>query len=104
MTKVEFQAKLIVAFDDHAVMRDKEYHTINELLYILEHDSRFKGMNFNISICTVGKYWTSIPSLDAFVPISIRSMWFRDVEVEFETEEVDGVEYSCITIREIRRN
>ena len=96
----QFKTKLTEAFKTHIFMKDRDYHTINELLYVLERDSRFNGEDFNISICTIGGYWTSIPCLDAFVPLQIREMWFNDTEVEFEIEECDDAKYNCITIYE----
>lgn len=100
MTSAEFKTKLTEAFKTHMFMKDRDCHAVNELLYVLEHDSRFEGADFNISICTIGGYWTSIPCLDAFVTVQIREMWFNDTEVEFEVEEVGAEKYNCITIYE----
>lgn len=100
MTNVEFKTKLTEAFKEHLLMKDRDYHTMNELLYVLEHDSRFNGEDFNISVCTLGEYWTSIPCLDAFVTVQVRGMWFNDSEVEFEVEEIGGEKYNCITVYE----
>jgi hypothetical protein len=85
-------------------MKDRTKHTINELLYVLEHDSRFNGEDFNISICNLGGYWTSIPCLDAFVSVQVRGMWFKDTEVEFEVETVGAEQFNCITIYEREEN
>lgn len=100
MTQTEFKTKLTKAFKTHMFMKDRDKHTVNELLYILEHDNVFKDMDFNISICTHGGYWTSIPCLDVFVTVQVRAMWFEDDKVEFEIEEFDEEKYNCITVYE----
>ena len=100
MTNQEFKTKLTEAFKTHMFMQDRDYHTVNELLYVLEHDSRFNGEDFNISICKVNNQWSCIPCLDAFVDIGGRGIWFNDADVEFEVEEVDKEKYNCITVYE----
>lgn len=100
MTNVEFKTKLTQAFKTHMFMQDRDYHTVNELLYVLEHDNRFGKENFNISICTIDNVWRSIPCLDAFVDIITRGFWFNDSDVEFEIEECDEEKYNCITVYE----
>lgn len=103
MTNAEFKTKLTEAFKTHLFMKDRDYHTVNELLYVLEHDSRFNGEDFNISIRNLGGYWTSIPCLDAFVSVQVRGMWFNDADVEFEIEECDDMKFNCITVYECER-
>ena len=100
MTQTEFKEKLTTAFKTYMFMKDRDRHTVNELLYVLEHDSRFGRGNFNISIRDLGGYWISIPCLDVLVPTQTRGMWFEDAEVEFEVEEVGEERYNCITIYE----
>ena len=100
MTNTEFKTKLAEAFKAHMFMKDRNHHTVNELLYVLEHDSRFDREDFNISICTLGGYWTSIPCLGAFVTTQVRVMWFEDAQVEFEIEEYGEEKFNCITIYE----
>ena len=100
MNNIEFKTKLTEAFKAHILMKDRDYHTINELLYVLEHDSRFNGEDFNISLCLIDKRWWSIPCLDAFVDTQTRKVWFNDANIEFEVEEVDEEKYNCITVYE----
>jgi len=104
MTNVEFKEKLIEAFKTHMFMKDRDHHTVNELLYILEHDSRFNGEDFNISMSKLNSGWWSIPCLDAFVDIHTRGMWFNDDTVEFEVDEFEFegnmIKTNCITIYE----
>ena len=100
MINAKFKTKLIEAFKTHMFMKDRDYHTVNELLYVLEHDSRFKGEDFNISICKLDGVWSCIPCLDTFVDVKGRGIWFNDANVEFEVEECEGIKYNCITVYE----
>lgn len=97
---MEFKTKLTEAFKTHMLMANRNYHTINELLYVLEHDDRFNGEDFNISISYLDGHWLSIPSLDAFVDIGSRGVWFNDASVVFEVEEFGEEKYNCITVYE----
>lgn len=100
MTQTVFKYNLKKAFKTHMFMKDRDKHTINELLYILEHDTAFKDMDFNISVCNLVGRWTSVPCLDAFVTVQVRGMWFKDDEVEFEVEKFGDEQFNCITIYE----
>lgn len=103
MTNLNFSATLTSAFKTHMFMKDRTQHTVNELLYVLEHDSGFNGEDFNISIKTLeGRFWC-IPCLDAFVDVVTRGVWFNDAEVEFEVEECGEEKFNCITIYECER-
>ena len=104
MTQTEFKTKLTEAFKTHMFMQTRNYHTVNELLYVLEHDSRFNGEDFNISICLIDDKWWSIPCLDAFVDVRTRGVWFDDIEIEFEVEECEEEKYNCITVYEREGN
>lgn len=104
MTNVEFRETLKGVFNTHSLMRNREIHTVNELLYILRYSDAFKGNDYNISISKKDGGWASIPSLDTFVPISYLSIWFEDKKVEFENEECFGEIYNCITIYESEEN
>ena len=95
-----FQEKIKQAFKTHRFMQDRDYHTVNELLYILEHDVRFNKEDFNISIKTIDNNWWSIPTLEAFVDIKTRGIWFNDADVEFEVEEYGEEKFNCITVYE----
>lgn len=104
MTNVEFKKLLREAFESHSIMKNREHHTVNELLYVLEHDDRFHEEDFNISISKLDNSWWSIPGLDAFVNIKTRGVWFDDDAVEFEIEEFDfdgkTMKVNCITVYE----
>lgn len=100
MTSAEFKTKLIKSFKTHMFMRDRDKHTVNELLHILLHHDAFKDMDFNISIIKLDGGCYCIPTLDAFVPTEARAMWFEDAKVEFEVEECGEEKFNCITIYE----
>lgn len=105
----EFKTKLNEAFNTHMfITKGRTQHTVNELLYVLEHDSRFNGEDFNITIKTLNNEWWSVPSLDTFVTTTLRGVWFNDAEVEFEIEEWEIIEdtiasANCITVYECER-
>ena len=103
MNNVEFKKELAEAFKFHMFMKDREQHTVNELLYVLERHSGFNKEDFNISIKTLDNHWWCIPCLDAFVDVKSRGIWFNDAEVEFEVEEVEDERYNCITVYECER-
>lgn len=100
MTNTEFKTKLTETFKTHMFTKSRDYHTVNELMYVLEHDSRFNREDFNISIRKLNGEWWSIPTLDSFVSIPCLSVWFDDEYVEFEVEECGEEKYNCITVYE----
>ena len=100
MTQTEFRTNLKEAFENHCLMNRRNRHTINELLYVLDHDGAFKDMDFNISIMKLDGGCLCIPSLDAFVTTSCRAIWFEDAKIEFEVEEFCEEQYNCITVYE----
>ena len=100
MTQNEFKTKLTETFKTHMFMKDRDCHTVNELLYVLEHDSRFDGEDFNISIKGLDGQWWSVPYLDAFVNVFIRKKWFNDADIEFEIDECEDMKFNCITVYE----
>ena len=100
MTNTEFKTKLAKSFKTHMFMKDRDRHTVNELLYILEYDSAFKEMDYNITIVKLNGGCYCIPTLKAFVTVKAKAMWFEDDKVEFEIEEIGEEQYNCITIYE----
>lgn len=104
MTDSEFKQKLTAAFQSHTVMKGRDHHTVNELLYVLEHNDEFKQANCNIAIKTSEGRWWSIPCLDAFVTTKLRGIWFNDAEVEFEVDEYEGNKFGCVTVYETERS
>ena len=103
MTNTKFKTKLAEAFKTHLFMQCRNQHTVNELLYVLEHHSEFGGEDFNISIKALDGSWWSIPCLATFVDINTRLKWFNDAEVEFEVEGCGDETFNCITIYECER-
>ena len=100
MTQNEFKTKLAEAFKTHIFMKDRDYHTVNELLYVLTYDDWFHKEDFNISIKTLKNNWWSIPCVEAFVDVKTRGIWFNDADIEFEIEECEEEKYNCITVYE----
>lgn len=97
----ELQTNILKNFKSHTTMKDRDHHTINELLYILSNDLYFAGANISISIKTEEHRWYCIPDINAFVPIFIRSFWFNDNELKIDEEYIDDISYTCITITAI---
>ena len=105
MTNNYFKELLSEAFNTHMFMNKRNHHTVNELLYCLRSDARFKDMNLNISIAKANGEWWAIPTIESFVDINTLGIWFDDDKVEYECEEVwydceDKMTFDCITIYE----
>ena len=105
MTNEEFKTLLKEVFNTHLFMDKRDHHTINELLYCLRNDARFKDFNFNISIIKADGEWWTIPTIDSFVNIDMLSVWFDDDKIEYEAEEVwcdyeNTMIFDCIAIYE----
>ena len=47
MNEKEFVALLKEVFQSHTLMKDRNYHTVNELLHCMRYDERLKEFNFN---------------------------------------------------------
>ena len=103
MTNSEFKDLLKDVFKSHTFSCLRECHTINELMYVLNHDERMKEFNINISIQRLDKHCTCIPCIDAFVDIRTLSIWFNDDDVEFERDEFNGQYFDNITVKEIKK-
>ena len=103
MNNERCRAVLSNAFKTHMFMSDRDIHTVNELLYILGHHDEFKLKDFSISIKRLDERWLNIPTIDAFVNVGTRGLWFKDSEVEFEVEECGEEKFNCITIYECEK-
>lgn len=100
MTNETFKTLLGEVFQTHMFMSKRNHHTVNELLYCLRNDVRFKDMNLNISIVTANGNWLAISTIDAFVDIGTLGIWFDDDTIEYELEECGEEKFDCITIYE----
>lgn len=105
MTNVEFKELLKEAFRSHILMKDRNSHTVNELLYMLRYNSKFSDLQgVNVSIMKSDGDCMCIPCLEAFVDIHTLSVWFDDDTVEFEVDEFENDEemmkFNCITVYE----
>lgn len=96
----ELKEIILNHFRLHSFMKDRNQHTINELLYVL-NNPYFSGAHISISIKTEDNRWYCIPSMDAFVSIPIRSIWFNDDEFTIDEEFIDDILFTCITITAI---
>ena len=105
MTNVEFKKLLGDTFEGHMFMKDRDYHTVNELLHVLRYDEKLSCLQgVNVSVLTSNGKCICIPCLDAFVDIKTLGVWFDDAEVEFEVDEFEyddkTMRYDNITIHE----
>ena len=104
MTEREFKQKVAEAFQSHTVMKGRKQHTVNELLYVLEHNDELRKENCNLAIENLDGDWWSVPCLDAFVTVELRGVWFSDDEIEYEIDEYEGTKYGCVTVYETERS
>lgn len=105
MTTIELRKLLTETFNGHMFMKDRDYHTVNELLHVLRYDEKLCGLErVNISVCTSEGKYICIPCLDAFVDIKTLGVWFEDISVEFETDEFEdegeALRFDNITVYE----
>jgi hypothetical protein len=101
MTAVEFKEKLNEVFQNHLLMKGRNHHTVNELLYVLRYSGTFDDLNnVNISVARMNDSWLCIPCLDAFVDVKTLGIWFDDDVMEFDIEkfETDGMLTECTNI------
>lgn len=105
MNEKEFKELLREVFDSHTLMKNKEHHTVNELLHCLRYDEKMKEFNFNINVVRSNGDCISIPTIDAFVNLGTLSVWFDYDSIEYEHDCIDdnGVlfYFDCITITEV---
>ena len=93
MTEKEFVALLKEVFHTHMFTKSRDYHTVNELLYVLRSDVRLEEFNFNINVIKADGECYCIPGIDAFVNIDTLAIWFDDDSVEYEHDYVDDNGY-----------
>ena len=90
MTSVEFRTLLKEVFEEHCLMKGREEHSVNELLYALRYEEKLQGLQgVNISIIKTDGRCMCIPCLSAYVPVRDLAIWFYDNAVEFETDEFE---------------
>ena len=105
MTNAEFQKLLKEVFEGHTLMKNRDYHTVNELLHMLRYDDKLRDLErVNINVIKADGNCLCIPHIEAFVDVKSLGIWFEDISVEFEIEEfeVDDemLKFSNITIYE----
>lgn len=90
MTNVEFKKLLRNVFNAHSLMKDRDCHTVNELLHVLRYDDNLNCLQgVNISVVKADGGCVCIPCLDAFVNVKTLGIWFEDDSVEFDFDEFE---------------
>lgn len=105
MTNTELRKLLTETFDGHMFMKDRDYHTVNELLHVLRYDEKLKHLEgVNISVITLDGECICITCLECFVNIKTLGVWFEDITVESEVDEFEYegkmMRYQNITVYE----
>ena len=106
MTNTEFNALLKEVFEGHTLMKGRDCHTVNELLYVLRYNDKLRDMErVSVSIIKADGSCMCIPCLEAFVDVKSLGIWFEDIAVEFEVDEFpddDGemLEFRNVTVYE----
>ena len=105
MTNAEFKKLLTEIFESHTLMKNRDYHTVNELLHVLRYDEKLSDLErVNINVIKSDGNCLCVPHLEAFVDVKTLGVWFEDIAVEFEIEEfeVDDemLKFSNITVYE----
>ena len=91
MTSAEFKKLLTEVFDGHMLMKNRDYHTVNELLHVLRYNDKLKDLErVNVSIIKADGTCMCIPCLEAFVDVKSLGIWFEDITVEFDTDEFEN--------------
>lgn len=101
MKDVNLKVLIKQAFDNHILMRSRNKHTINELLYVLAHDKTLNKYNCNITVNTLKNEWFHICGIDVFVDINTRGIWFNDDEICIDVEEVNGTNEYFVEVKQI---
>lgn len=102
MTNVEFNALLKEVFKGHTFMRDRDCHTVNELLHVLRYDDKLRDMErVCVNIIKSDGSCLCIPCLEAFVDVKSLGIWFEDIAVEFEIDEFPDDDGEMLTFRTV---
>lgn len=101
MTNAEFRKLLTGVFDSYRFMKNRDYHTVNELLHVLRYEEKLSDLE-RVGINVIKKDGTClcIPHREAFVDVATLGIWFADisVEIDFDEFEVDDEMLEFITI------
>lgn len=91
MTNIEFQGKLDIMFKKYLPISGK-VKTINELIYVLQHDDDVEDYNININSKSQGFSFGFVK--DCFYPT--RQLALKIKSIEYEEDE--DSEYPLLTI------
>lgn len=102
MTNIEFNKLLREVFDSHTLMKNRDYHTVNELLHVLRYHDKLRDLErVSVNIVKADGSCMCIPCLEAFVDVKSLGVWFEDISVEFEIEEFPDDEGEMLEFRNI---
>ena len=102
MTNVEFKKLLEEVFEGHTLMKGRDYHTVNELLYVLRYNDKLRDMErVCVNIIKADGTCMCIPCLEAFVDVKSLGIWFEDIAVEFEIDEFPDDNGEMLTFRTV---
>ena len=102
MTNVEFKKLLEEVFESHALMKGRDYHTVNELLHVLRYDDRLREMErVSVNVIKSDGSCLCITCLEAFVDVKSLGIWFEDIAVEFEIDEFPDDDGEMLTFRTV---
>lgn len=102
MTSAEFKKLIEEVFEDHTLMKGRDYHTVNELLHVLRYDDKLRDMErVCVNITKADGSCLCIPCLEAFVDVKSLGIWFEDMAVEFEVDEFPDDDGEMLTFRTV---
>jgi hypothetical protein len=102
MTSVEFNKLRREVFDSHTLMKNRDYHTVNELLHVLRYHDKLRDLErVCVNIIKADGSCMCIPCLEAFVDVKSLGIWFEDIAVEFEIDEFPDDDGEMLTFRTV---
>ena len=102
MTNVEFNKLLQEVFESYSFMKGRDYHTVNELMYVLRYNDKLRDLErVSVNIIKADGSCMCIPCLEAFVDVKSLGIWFEDVSVELEIDEFEDDEGEMLEFRTV---
>lgn len=102
MTNTEFKKLLEEVFESHTLMKNRDYHTVNELLHVLRYNDKLRDLErVSVNVIKANGVYMCIPHLECFVDIKTLGVWFEDIAVEFETDEFPDDDGVMLTFRTV---
>lgn len=102
MTNAEFRKLLTEVFESHTLMKNRNHHTVNELLHVSRYHDKLRDMErVCVNIIKADGSLMCIPCLEAFVDVKSLGIWFEDMAVEFEIDEFPDDDGEMLTFRTV---